>query len=168
MCRAAMRSESSRMLVAAPWRRRDRPPWRKSDAAIPEVAIAFNIERKVLGVAREILVLGQFDLGDRARIALVFFGGLLHGGGKVEHIVEVGLDVVLVADLPAAGAGVPGDQPVPIHGQDLLHALLLIRQKVSAMMRNWVPDNGRKSTTKMIFSFGRRMMSELSPWFLPR
>ncbi len=81
-----------------------------------------------MGVAREILILGQFDLGDRARIAFVFFGRLLHGGGKVEHIVEVGLDVVLVADLPAAGAGVPGDQPVPIHGQDLLHALLLIRQ----------------------------------------
>jgi hypothetical protein len=30
----------------------------KSDTAIPEVAIALDIEGKVLGVAREILILG--------------------------------------------------------------------------------------------------------------
>src|SRR5258706_13039229 len=96
MCRA----DVGRGAVAAP-----RPAaLAESDAAIPEVAIAFDIERKVLGVAREILILGQFDLGDRARIAFVFFGRLLHGGGKVKHIVESGLDVVLAADLPSAGA----------------------------------------------------------------
>src|SRR5579871_4891705 len=49
-----------------------------SDAAIPEVAIALDVERQVLGVAWEVLVLGQLDFGDRACIAFALFGRLLH------------------------------------------------------------------------------------------
>ena len=46
----------------------------------------------------------------------------------VTSLVEIGLDVVLVADLPAARRGVSGDQTIPIHGQDFLHTVFLVGQ----------------------------------------
>ena len=83
-----------------------------SNPAIPEVVITLDVHPDVGLVVRPLLILGQRDRLLGLIVVLAFVHGLLHRGGEVLHVGEVGLGVVLVpsAEPPARdgrGSGAP-------------------------------------------------------------
>src|SRR5262245_27588114 len=111
---------------------------RISGAAAPKAAVAPADELQALLVARECGVFLQLELLLRGIPALPCLAERLHRGRRILQDLELLLGVLLGAE-PAAGVRMAGDQPIPVHRQDLLDRVLGLERIEVDHAASWHP-----------------------------